>query len=57
MDSHPLGVRRTLYLVTKSSVALAGESVGLGGSAGLGGSDITEGGDMGGEEMIVVGRF
>jgi len=57
VDSHPLGVRRTLYLVTKSSVALAGESVGLEGSAGLGGSDITEGGEMGGEEMIVVGRF
>lgn len=54
MDSHPPGVKRTLYLVTKSSIVLAAELVGLGGSAG---SDITEGEKMGGEETIVVGRF
>lgn len=40
-DFHPLSVVRTLYLVTKSSVALAAAS------AGLGGSDIVDGGVMG----------
>ena len=50
-DLHPLRARRTLYFVTKSSAALAA------GSAGLGGSDIAEGNGLGGEKMIVVGRF
>lgn len=31
-DLHPLGVRRTLYLVTRSSVAFAAESEGFVGS-------------------------
>lgn len=43
VDSHPLRVRHTLYLVTKSSAGLAVEL------AGLGGSDIAEGGEMGWE--------
>jgi hypothetical protein len=42
--SHPLKVGRTLYFVTKSSVAFAAES------AGFDGSDIAEGGG----EMIVL---
>ena len=52
VNSYPLKVRCTLYLVTKSSFALGAES------AGLGGSDIVEGGEMlGGEKMRVAGRF
>ena len=43
VNSHPLRVRRTLYLVTKSSVALAAES------AGLVGSDIAAGEEVGRE--------